>query len=248
MNCFVKLFPSIEPSSKYCGHSETISGAFIFGINPHLVKLPTCRSSWCPQLSYKSQASWLQTVVKVSTLNQFNRSAVFATADSFDKIFVKKFKPLQLMIGKWRPNSNLCSRKLEAASSCWLAGPIWDVFYSFCWDPGHCWLVPIATFFLQLTSSVSVLGFLRINACVGIKAKNDIKSHFSRIFDHKMLSSLHWHRIISPPCASAIFPDPFFLFQRPLLISQLAGLRDTTAGLPRVKWGFLPRTPFPCPC
>ena len=130
MNCFVKLFPSIEPSLKYCGNSEIISGAFIFGINPHLVKLPTCRSSsWCPQLSYKSQASWLQTVVKVSTLNQFHRSAVFATADSFDKIFAKKFKPLQLMIGKWRPNSNLCSRKLEAASSCWLAGPIWDVFF-----------------------------------------------------------------------------------------------------------------------
>ena len=121
-------------------------------------------------------------------------------------------------------------------------------FYSFCWDPGHCWLVPIATFFLQLTSSGLVLGFLGINEWVGITAKNDLKSHFSRIFDHKMLSSLHWHRIISPPCAFAIFPAPLFLFQRPLLISQLAGLRDTTAGLPRVKWGFLPRTPFPCPC
>ena len=136
MNCFVKLFPSIEPSLKYCGNSEIISGVFMFGINPHLVKLPTCRSSsWCPQLSYKSQASWLQTVVKVSTLNQFHRSAVFATADSFDKIFAKKFKPLQLMIGKWRPNSNLCSRKLEAASSCWLAGPIWDVFLFFLLRP-----------------------------------------------------------------------------------------------------------------
>ena len=58
VNCFVKLSPSIEPSSKYCGHSEIISGAFIFGINHHLVKLLTCRSSWYPQLSYKSQASW----------------------------------------------------------------------------------------------------------------------------------------------------------------------------------------------
>ena len=201
-----------------------------------------------PQLSYKSQPSWLQTVVKVSTLNQFHGSAVFATADSFDKIFVKKFKPLQLMIGKWRSNSNLCSRKLEVASSCWLAGPIWDVFLFFLLRPralltcANCDLFS-STYFFLISSWVPWHKYVS-----GHKIKNDLKSHFSRIFDHKMLSSLHWYRIISPPCASAIFPDPFFLFQRPLLISQLAGLRDTKTGLPRVKWGFLPRTPFPCPC
>ena len=179
MNCFVKLFPSIEPSLKYCGNSEIISGAFLFGINPHLVKLPTYRSSsWCPQLSYKSQASWLQTVVKVSTLSQFHRSAVFATADSFDKIFAKKFKPLQLMIGNEGQTAICAAENLKLPVRADSLGQFEMFFYSFCWDPGHCWLVPIATFFLELTSSVSVLGFLGINEWVGITAKKWPKISF----------------------------------------------------------------------